>query len=134
MPIRELIAAIEPQLPEAALTAAKSLRYRDFLTVGLILNERDRFSDNWIYIHDASVQVGRVQNYKSWSPYMVPDPAFCCYGLEYFCFEGDGVWTSSDAGLIELAKREVGAGGLGNGRRRHGWRRHPAAQSLPGLR
>jgi protoporphyrinogen oxidase len=113
MPIRELIGAIEPKLPEAALTAAQSLRYRDFLTVGLILNERDRFSDNWIYIHDPSVKVGRVQNYKSWSPYMVPDPAFCCYGLEYFCFEGDGVWTSSDAELLKLATREIEAVGLG---------------------
>jgi protoporphyrinogen oxidase len=113
MPIRELIAAIEPKLPEAAQTAAQALRYRDFLTVGLILKERDKFSDNWIYIHDPSVKVGRVQNYKSWSPYMVPDPAFCCYGLEYFCFEGDGVWTSSDADLLKLATREVEAVGLG---------------------
>jgi protoporphyrinogen oxidase len=113
MPIRELVAAIEPKLPESALAAARSLRYRDFLTVGLILRERNRFSDNWIYIHDPSVKVGRVQNYKSWSPYMVPDPAYCCYGLEYFCFEGDGLWTSSDAELIELAKREIQLVGLG---------------------
>jgi protoporphyrinogen oxidase len=107
MPIRELVAQIEPQLPEAALQAARSLRYRDFLTVGLIVHERGRFSDNWIYIHDPSVQVGRVQNYKSWSPEMVPDAGYCSYGLEYFCFEGDGLWTTSDRELIELAKREI---------------------------
>jgi protoporphyrinogen oxidase len=107
MPIRELVAQIEPQLPEAALQAARSLRYRDFLTVGLIVHDRSRFNDNWIYIHDPSVQVGRVQNYKSWSPEMVPDPAYCSYGLEYFCFEGDGLWTTPDPELIELAKREI---------------------------
>jgi len=107
MPIRELIAQIEPRLPEPALDAARSLRYRDFLTVGLIVNDRGRFTDNWIYIHDPGVQVGRVQNYKSWSPEMVPDAAYSSYGLEYFCFEGDGLWTTADAELVELAKREL---------------------------
>jgi len=107
MPIRELVAQIEPQLPEHALQSARSLRYRDFLTVGLIVHDRGRFSDNWIYIHDPSVQVGRVQNYKSWSPEMVPEAGYCSYGLEYFCFEGDGLWTSNDRDLIELAKREI---------------------------
>jgi len=113
MPIRELIAQLELRLPTRALKAAKQLRYRDFLTVGLILRDKDRFSDNWIYIHDSSVQVGRVQNYKSWSPEMVPDPSFCCYGLEYFCFDGDELWNSADADLIALAKREIQQIGLG---------------------
>jgi protoporphyrinogen oxidase len=113
MPIRELVAQIEPRLPEAATAAAQSLRYRDFLTVGLILRDRNRLQDNWIYIHDPSVKVGRVQNYKSWSPEMVPDPAYCSYGLEYFCFEGDGLWAMPDAGLIALAKREIEQVGLG---------------------
>ena len=107
MPIRELIAQIEPRIPETALQAARSLRYRDFLTVGLIVNDRGRFTDNWIYIHDPGVQVGRVQNYKSWSPEMVPDANYCSYGLEYFCFEGDGLWTTPDAQLVNLAKREI---------------------------
>ena len=107
MPIRELIAQIEPRLPQSVRNSAKSLRYRDFLTVGLILRERNRFSDNWIYIHDPDVQVGRVQNYKSWSPEMVPDQNCACYGLEYFCFEGDGLWTMPDADLIALAKKEL---------------------------
>jgi protoporphyrinogen oxidase len=107
MAIRQLISQIEPRLPEAALHSGESLRYRDFLTVGLILRERNRFSDNWIYIHDPNVKVGRVQNYKSWSPDMVPDPNYCCYGLEYFCFEGDGLWTTPDAALVALAKKEL---------------------------
>jgi len=107
MPIRELVAQIEPRLPEPALQAARSLRYRDFLTVGLIVHDRGRFTDNWIYIHDPSVQVGRVQNYKSWSPEMVPDPGYCSYGLEYFCFEGDGLWNTGDRDLINLAKVEI---------------------------
>ena len=107
MPIRELVAQLEPRLPEAVLQAARSLRYRDFLTVGLIVADQGRFTDNWIYIHDPSVQVGRVQNYKSWSPEMVPDDRHRSYGLEYFCFEGDGLWTTSDRDLIELAKREI---------------------------
>ena len=113
MPIRELIAQLKPQLPVKAVEAANGLRYRDFLTVGLILRDKDRFSDNWIYIHDSSVQVGRVQNYKSWSPEMVPDPQFCCYGLEYFCFDGDQLWNSSDDDLIGLAKKEIHKIGLG---------------------
>ena len=65
---------------------------------GLIVHDRGRFTDNWIYIHDPSVQVGRVQNYKSWSPEMVPDAGYCSYGLEYFCFEGDGLWTTTRPG------------------------------------
>ena len=107
MPVRELIAQLKPPLPEDAIRAAQSLRYRDFLTVGLIVRDQGRFSDNWIYIHDPSVQVGRVQNYKSWSPEMVPDPAFCSYGLEYFCFEGDRMWNAADTELIALAKKEI---------------------------
>jgi len=107
MPIRQLVDQIEPRLPETALSSGRSLRYRDFVTVGLILRERNRFQDNWIYIHDPKVKVGRVQNYKSWSPEMVPDAKYCCYGLEYFCFEGDGLWTSADKELITLAKKEL---------------------------
>ncbi len=113
MPIRELVAQIQPTLPASTIEAANGLRYRDFLTVGLILRDKDRFNDNWIYIHDSSVQVGRVQNYKSWSPDMVPDPNFCCYGLEYFCFDGDQLWNSADADLLAMAKREIQQIGLG---------------------
>jgi protoporphyrinogen oxidase len=112
MPMRQLAKAVTPHLSGTALAAADSLRYRDFLTVVLILKERNKFDDNWIYIHDPRVMVGRVQNFKSWSPEMVPDPALACYGLEYFCFEGDGLWTSSDADLIERAQAELAQIGL----------------------
>ena len=78
--------------------------------------------------------MGRVQNYKSWSPEMVPDPAYCCYGLEYFCFEGDGLWTSPDAQLIALAKKEIQQIGLAERRRRRRRLRHPPAESLSRLR
>jgi protoporphyrinogen oxidase len=107
MPMRQLVSQITPQVPEAVIDSGESLRYRDFLTVGLIARDRNRFNDNWIYIHDPEVKVGRVQNYKSWSPEMVPDAKYCCYGLEYFCFEGDGLWTMADVDLLALAKREL---------------------------
>src|SRR5207248_2770139 len=103
---------ITPKMPEHVIKAADSLKYRDFLTVVLILKDRQAFDDNWIYIHDPSVQVGRIQNFKSWSPEMVPDPTMTCYGLEYFCFEGDGLWNASDAELIEQGKRELAKIGL----------------------
>ncbi len=109
-PIRELIAGITPT--PKSIKAAGKLKYRDFLTVALILKDEETFSDNWIYIHDPSVKVGRIQNYKSWSPELVPDKDYCCYGLEYFCFEGDGLWTSSDEELIELGTQELAKLGL----------------------
>jgi protoporphyrinogen oxidase len=111
-PMRQLVNGLTPSVSDQCRSAANALRYRDFLTVMLILKDRAAFSDNWIYIHDPSVQVGRVQNFKSWSPEMVPDPSLCCYGLEYFCFEGDGLWTSSDEALIHQAKIELEKIGL----------------------
>jgi protoporphyrinogen oxidase len=113
MPVRELVAKIEPRLPAQAVAAAQALKYRDFLTVGLILPEQNKITDTWIYLHDPSVKAGRIQNYKSWSPEMVPDPNFCSYGVEYFCFEGDGLWSMADSDLIALAKREIEHTGLG---------------------
>ena len=109
-PIRDLIQAITPA--PAALAAGEALKYRDFLTVVLIGKSRVEMPDNWVYIHDPSVSVGRVQNFRSWSPEMIPDGVSTCLGLEYFCFEGDGLWTSSDADLIALASREIGKIGL----------------------
>jgi protoporphyrinogen oxidase len=106
-PIRDLVRMVKPAFSERSLRAAESLRYRDFITVALVSKERNRFSDNWIYIHDPGVKVGRIQNFRSWSPEMVPDQSLACYGLEYFCFEGDGMWTSSDKELIALAEREL---------------------------
>jgi protoporphyrinogen oxidase len=112
MPIRELIQKLDPPAPEEVLRAANALNYRDFLTVALIVNKKELFPDNWIYIHDPDVKVGRIQNFKNWSPSMVPDPEKTCLGLEYFCFEGDGLWTTSDADLIELGRKELGILGL----------------------
>jgi protoporphyrinogen oxidase len=106
-PIAELIPAITPSLPKEVLESATQLKYRDFITVILILKDNYKLSDNWIYIHDPSVKVGRIQNFKSWSPYMVPDETMACYGLEYFCFEGDGMWNSNNESLIEMAKNEI---------------------------
>src|SRR3981081_1359851 len=106
-PMRELARGISPAISERAKRAADALKYRDFLTVMLILKERKMFDDNWIYIHDPSVKVGRIQNFRSWSPEMVPDPDKACYGLEYFCFEHDGLWDSSAADLIELANKKL---------------------------
>jgi protoporphyrinogen oxidase len=111
-PMRQLVGGLSPLPAPRALIAAESLRYRDFLTVVLILKDRDQFSDNWIYIHDPSVKVGRIQNFKSWSPEMVGDPSLNCYGLEYFCFEGDGLWNSTDEGLLKLATEELAKIGL----------------------
>ncbi len=111
-PIRELMKMLAPAPSPEAAHAASQLKYRDFLTVVLILKERGTLADNWVYIHDASVQVGRIQNFKSWSPEMVPDPAQACYGLEYFCFEGDGLWNMSDEQLIALGEKEILALGL----------------------
>lgn len=111
-PMRELAARIHP-LP-ATLPEAMELKYRDFLTVALMIKSEDLFPDNWIYIHDSKVQVGRIQNFRSWSPEMVPDESVACVGLEYFCFEGDGLWASADADLIDLAKKEMAILGLCN--------------------
>jgi protoporphyrinogen oxidase len=106
-PMRELVCGLSPQVSERTRAAAENLKYRDFITAMLILKDREMFDDNWIYIHDPSVKVGRVQNFRSWSPEMVPEPDKVCYGLEYFCFEHDGLWDSSDSDLIELAQREL---------------------------
>ena len=113
-PIQQLVAGLEPPMSAVSRAAAASLRYRDFLTVVLILKDRGVVSDNWIYVHDPGVRVGRIQNFKSWSPEMVPDPSMACYGLEYFCFENDEVWNAPDAELIELGRRELAIIGLAN--------------------
>jgi protoporphyrinogen oxidase len=111
MPISQLLAAMEPQAADAAVEAAADLRYRDFLTVALVVPERFSFPDNWIYVHSKDVQVGRIQNYGSWSPYLVKEGR-TCLGLEYFVFEGDETWNRPDDALIEQAKRELDVLGL----------------------
>ncbi|MEO8300434.1 MAG: NAD(P)/FAD-dependent oxidoreductase [Rhizomicrobium sp.] len=112
MPMRQLAQALDTAPSDNMMRAAQGLRYRDFVTVALIVKDRNLFDDNWIYIHEPGVKVGRIQNYKSWSPEMVPDANLNCYGLEYFCFEGDGLWSASDAELIRLASDELVTLGL----------------------
>jgi len=112
IPIRELVARLDPPAPEPVRQAANGLGYRDFVTVALMVDRADLFPDNWIYVHDPSVKVGRIQNFKNWSPSMVPDLSKSCLGLEYFCFEGDGLWTMEDGALIDLARHEVAQLGI----------------------
>jgi protoporphyrinogen oxidase len=112
MPIRHLVQSLSPAPPASVLRAAGSLKYRDFLTVVLIVEGTDIFPDTWIYIHEPSVRVGRIQNFRNWSPDMVPEPGRSSLGLEYFCFEGDDLWTRPDAELIDLARREIAEIGL----------------------
>ncbi|MBE9257018.1 MULTISPECIES: NAD(P)/FAD-dependent oxidoreductase [Aphanizomenonaceae] len=107
MPISALILKLEPPAPTAVLQAARSLKYRDFLIVALIIDAVDLFPDNWIYIHSPEFKVGRIQNFKNWSPAMVPDSSKTCLGMEYFCSEGDELWSRSDSELIEFASREI---------------------------
>jgi protoporphyrinogen oxidase len=112
MPVRNLIRAMSPAPPRDVLEAASALKYRDFVTVVMIVDQPDTFPDNWIYIHEPGVRLGRVQNFKNWSPDLVPDRTKSSLGLEYFCFEGDGLWTMPDRDLVELGKREIEAIGL----------------------
>jgi protoporphyrinogen oxidase len=111
-PLAELVRSLSPTLDPSALAAADSLRYRDFLIVVLMAKDEGAFTDNWLYIQDPSVLVGRIQNFKSWSPDLVPDPALAAYGCEYFCHAGDGLWTKPDSELEALARREMGSIGL----------------------
>ena len=112
MPVSELVRKLDPPAPPAVLEAARQLTYRDFLTVCLIVKKRDLFPDNWIYIQDPEVRVGRIQNFGNWSPEMLPDPSRASLGLEYFCNEGDELWTMSDDALIDLGRREIERIGL----------------------
>jgi protoporphyrinogen oxidase len=112
MPVTEFIKKLDPPPPPRVLEAASRLRYRDFLTVCLIVDQPHLFPDNWIYIHEPDVKVARIQNFKNWSPEMVPDPQKTSLGLEYFCNAGDSTWTMPDADLVELARREIDRIGL----------------------
>ena len=112
MPVTDFVKRLAPPAPPEVRAAAERLNYRDFLTVVLIVDKPDIFRDNWIYIHDPGVKVGRIQNFKNWSPDMVPDPGKTALGLEYFCNEGDALWTAPDSELIERGKQEVDRLGL----------------------
>lgn len=112
MPLMDFIKILDPPAPPSVSSAAQKLKYRGFLSVCLIVNKPDLFPDTWIYIHDPGVKVARIQNFKNWSPEMVPDPARTGLGLEYFCNEGDELWNTPDADLIEVGKVEADRIGL----------------------
>lgn len=117
MPMKQLILGMGDKVPDAVRDLAQGLRYRDFLTVGLLLkqlrlndpgqNGDGRLDDNWIYIQEKDVKVGRLQIFNNWSPFMVQDPDTVWIGLEYFCNEGDELWNLSEERLIELAVEEM---------------------------
>jgi protoporphyrinogen oxidase len=111
MPISHLLQVMDPPPADTAAHAAGDLRYRDFLTVALVVPEEYSFPDNWIYVHSKEVQVGRIQNFGSWSPYLVKEGR-TCLGLEFFVFEGDETWNAPDTDLIEQGKRELQILGL----------------------
>jgi protoporphyrinogen oxidase len=112
MPLRDTVLALDPPLAPAVAAAARRLGYRDFLTVALVIEGENPFPDNWIYVHDPAVRLGRIQNFRNWSAAMVERPDTTCLGLEYFCFAGDDLWSRPDGQLIELGKRELAALGL----------------------
>jgi len=111
MPIGELVLAMDPPAPTPVVDAAKGLRHRDFLTVALVVPADVGFPDNWIYIHEAGVRVGRIQNFGQWSPEMVA-PGTTCLGLEYFVSIGDDLWEMADDDLVVLATDELASLGL----------------------
>jgi protoporphyrinogen oxidase len=111
MPMSTLLKVMDPQPPADVLAAANDLQYRDFLTVALVVPQEFSFPDNWIYIHEPGVKVGRIQNFGSWSPYLVKEGR-TCLGLEFFVFEGDDMWTKSDEDLIKQATAELETLGL----------------------
>jgi protoporphyrinogen oxidase len=112
LPLRETVLAMDPPLPKSVQAAGERLSYRDFITVALVVDGENPFPDNWIYIHEPGVKLGRIQNFKNWSEAMIGRPGTTCLGLEYFCFAGDGLWNASDSELIELGKRELSQLGL----------------------
>lgn len=111
MPLSSLIKAMEPPPPPEVIEAAHGLAYRDFLTVALVVPESAGFPDNWVYVHSPEVRLGRIQNFASWSPYMVKEGR-TCLGLEYFVNVGDELWKCPDDELIELGIKELSSLGL----------------------
>ena len=106
MPLAHLPSTVDPKPSKEVLRAGEDLKFRDFLTVALVVDEKFAFPDNWVYIHEPHVKVGRVQNYGSWSPYLVKDGK-TCLGLEYFVTKNDELWGSTDEELINLAISEL---------------------------
>jgi protoporphyrinogen oxidase len=113
MPISKLVKLFKPQPPAEILNAADQLSYRAFIIVVLIIDASTLFPDQWLYIHSPRVKVGRIQNFKNWSRFMVPDQSKTSIGMEYFCDEKDRTWKMQDNKLVEMATREMIELGLG---------------------
>jgi len=114
MTVSELVQALNPPPPPEVTAVGSGLMYRDFITVGLLLNRLqlrensgEPLRDNWIYIQEPDVLVGRMQIFNNWSPYMVSDPEKVWVGLEYFCCETDELWRKSNKEMTELAAAEL---------------------------
>jgi protoporphyrinogen oxidase len=107
MPLPDLILSLHPSAPEHIRQAASLLRFRSFLVVNVILDCESLFPDQWIYVHSPDVKLGRIQNYKNWSPFMTVNPQRTSLGLEYFCTEGDEIWEMNDVDLIDFALEEL---------------------------
>jgi len=122
MPIKELVRGMNGQVPASVREISDGLVYRDFITVGLLLKEmkvcdqtergRRFIRDNWVYIQEPDVQVGRMQVFNNWSPYMVADPSTVWLGLEYFCYESDELWKKTDQEMVQLATDELATIGI----------------------
>src|SRR5256714_11288106 len=107
MPIRELSAKLQPAAPSIVRAAADALGFRDFITVNVVVDRAEVFPDQWIYVHDPGVKVGRIANFKNFSPAMVDDAGLTGLGMEYFCFDHDKMWSWPDADLLDLGRREL---------------------------
>jgi len=113
MPLTELVMHLSPSAPQEVLKATEKLTYRSFITISVILNTKIAFPDTWIYVHSPEVKLGRIQNFRAWSPYMIADEKTTTLGLEYFCTEGDEFWTMQDSDLLKLGMQELEKIGLG---------------------
>ena len=133
MPLSELILCLDPPPPEEVLGAARKLSYRDYIAVNLIIDKPEIFPDNWIYVHDPFVELGRIQNYKNWSPDMVPVEGKTVLGLEYFHFEKDPEWNWPDERLIERGKDELSRLGFIDTATVEGGWGDPGSQGIPGV-
>ncbi len=114
MPVKDLVNAFETKAPAEVLAVSNNLVYRDFITVGLLLKnlliknpDGSPVKDNWIYIQEKTVQLGRLQIFNNWSPAMVADKNTVWLGLEYFCNEGDALWNKTDTEMLAFAKKEL---------------------------
>ena len=115
IPVTRLVQLLEPAAPAPVLQAAGQLSYRAFIIVMLIVDRQELFPDQWLYVHSPKVRVGRIQNFKNWSAYMVPDQSRTSIGMEYFCNQHDATWKMADTDLVKMATRELGELGLNKG-------------------